>query len=603
MSVDIVKLIECNPITKFSGNYQSKLVEKVKQTFNSYEQQMFLSSFYCYLNYNNNDFVIDLDNIWKWLGFNQKYNAKRLLEKLFIIDKDYKLLLPLKGNGAIVLLPKEGQDKHGGHNKETFMLNLRTFKLFCIKAGTKKADEIHDYFIKLEEILHEVIREESDELKNQLLQFEDQKNKELDQKNKELDQKLAQQKIIEREKILLNEYATIGSIFYVIKVKTLDNGQYIIKIGESRKGIIDRYKEHKHKYEECLLLDCFAVNKSKDFESFIKEHEFVRGNRVNTLKGHETELELFLIGKNISYQTLLDIISNNIKYFNDNDIGRLELENEKLKLMTEMNNNQNINPLLQDLVSTIKQLSVKIDDLEKTNKNIVERLNSAQTKTTTKFNAPLVTLGPRLQKINPETLLLVKVYESVSECMKENNKFKRPSITKAIMENTVYCGFRWLFVDRELDPVIIVNLEPTKVTKTQNLGYVAQLNKEKTAIVNVYLDRKSACKLNGYQSISALDNVVKNFSLSNGHYYTLYDSCPVEIQQDFMKKISGEPILYKNGIGQYDTDNNLVREFTCKYECIKAMKISDKTLAKALEKNLLYNEYYYRELGSKFKCL
>ena len=208
------------------------------------------------------------------------------------------------------------------------------------------------------------MKEESDELKNQLLHLED-------QKTKELDQKLAQQKIIEREKILLNEYATIGSIFYIIKVKTLENGQYIIKVGESRRGITARYKEHKHKYEECLLLDCFTVNKSKDFETFIKDHESVRGNRVNSLKGHETELELFLIGKNISYQTLLDIISNNIKYFNDNEIGRLELENEKLKLMTKMQDNQNSNPLIQELISTIKQLSVKIDDLEKTNKNIV----------------------------------------------------------------------------------------------------------------------------------------------------------------------------------------------------------------------------------------
>jgi len=36
----------------------------------------------------------------------------------------------------------------GGHNKETFMLNIDTFKKFCLKAGTKKADEIHEYYIK-----------------------------------------------------------------------------------------------------------------------------------------------------------------------------------------------------------------------------------------------------------------------------------------------------------------------------------------------------------------------------------------------------------------------------------------------------------------------
>jgi len=31
--------------------------------------------------------------------------------------------------------------------------------------------------------------------------------------------------------------------------------------------------------------------------------------------------------------------------------------------------------------------------------------------------------------------------------------------------------------------------------------------------------------------------------------------------------------------------------------------MSDKTLTKALDKNLLYNEHYYRVLGSKLSCL
>jgi len=161
MSVDIVNLIESNPITKFTGDYQSKLVEKVKNNFTEYEQQMFLASFYCYLKYDSkNDFVIDLDNVWQWLGFNQKVKAKILLENHFMIDIDYKKSLSQPGKQTNV---------KGGHNKETFMLNIKTFKLFCIKAGTKKADEIHEYFIKLEEMLQDVIQQESNELKQQLI--------------------------------------------------------------------------------------------------------------------------------------------------------------------------------------------------------------------------------------------------------------------------------------------------------------------------------------------------------------------------------------------------------------------------------------------------
>jgi len=60
-----------------------------------------------------------------------------------------------------LLSPTGKQSTHvkGGHNKEIFMLNFETFKKFCLKAGTKKAYEIHDYFIKLENIMFEITKE------------------------------------------------------------------------------------------------------------------------------------------------------------------------------------------------------------------------------------------------------------------------------------------------------------------------------------------------------------------------------------------------------------------------------------------------------------
>jgi hypothetical protein len=67
------------------------LLNKIKENFTGFEQQLFVGSFYCYLNYDKNmDFVVDLDNVWKWLGFKQKNNAIMLLEKQFKIDLDYK---------------------------------------------------------------------------------------------------------------------------------------------------------------------------------------------------------------------------------------------------------------------------------------------------------------------------------------------------------------------------------------------------------------------------------------------------------------------------------------------------------------------------------
>jgi prophage antirepressor-like protein len=441
-------------------------------------------------------------------------------------------------------------------------------------------------------------QEELEQTKGEMASLED-------IKKKEYETKLEKEKVLEREKILLKEYDTACSIVYIIKVKTLEHvGKYIIKIGESRRGISGRYNEHKSKYEECVLLDCFCVHRSKDFENFIHNHESVRLNRVTDLKNHEKEHELFLIGRNLSYQTLHQIITSNMKNFNEVNTSSLELEIEKLKLLIQMKEDKNENGLLYELVNSVKQLSGKVDANEKRMKEMMEKMSASQVKTTTGFNTTLVTLGPRLQKIHPDTLELVKVYDSVSEAMKENSDIKRPSMNKAVRENTVYHGHRWLLVDRELDASVVHDtVLPTKITRPQNVGYIAQINGDKTKILNVYIDRKTAAHCNGYES-SGLDIPVKKSIVSRGFYYQLYDDCDEELRTTFELELNhGEcPLLYRNGVGQYDAEGTLVRVHACKYDCIRTLKISDKTLSKALSKNIEYNGFYFKEIGEKLTC-
>lgn len=53
------------------------------------QQNLFVASFYCYLNYNDTDFVINLDDIWKWVGFSRKDHCRRMLERNFTKNIDY----------------------------------------------------------------------------------------------------------------------------------------------------------------------------------------------------------------------------------------------------------------------------------------------------------------------------------------------------------------------------------------------------------------------------------------------------------------------------------------------------------------------------------
>ena len=329
---------------------------KIKNIFTDFEQQLFLSSFYCYLNCDTkNDYVIDLDKIWKWLDFSTKFNAKRLLENNFTVDKDY----------TKSLLLKEKQTIHtkGGLNREIFMLNIETFKKFCLKAGTKKADEIHDYYMKLEEIIHNILQEECNELK---LQLEQEKNK-LENVTKTIDK----EKEYLKENTLLEQFPLNTQCIYIglIENKTKLTNEIVIKFGQSN-NLNERVKTHKKTYENFRLYNAFKVKNKIEIENCIKKHSTLKNRlRIITIDdiAHRELISLdddeFTLEK--VEQLIKDIIKENeynVENYNlllkKND----ELQNEIYKLKDELSVKNNLlykssnklNKLENDVTEEIK---------------------------------------------------------------------------------------------------------------------------------------------------------------------------------------------------------------------------------------------------------
>jgi hypothetical protein len=77
----------------------------------------------------------------------------------------------------------------------------------------------------------------------------------------------------------------------------------------------------------------------------------------------------------------------------------------------------------------------------------------------------------------------------------------------------------------------------------------------------------------------------------------LYNECEDSLKESYIK-----PILYKNGVGKFDLQHNLINEFTCKEDCRIKDGISNKTLTKALNTRSLYNNHYYRYISNKLEC-
>jgi hypothetical protein len=374
------------------------------------------------LNYHKTeDYIIDLDNIWKWLGFNQKIKAKYLLEKNFTLGIDYKNSLSLQGKQNIIKINNCGSfDSHlgeakntikndyknllnpqvkqkiienkgsGGHNIQKYYLNIKTFKSLCLKAQTKKADEIHEYYIKLEELIQEVLEEEATEMKNKLLI----KDNEISEKDN-LIKNANQDKYKTIEKTLISQFPVNTECIYFGTIdNTNEKGEKLIKFGHSN-NLPLRVQDHHKTYNNFILRDVFKVHNRQEIENTIKAYSKIKNhmrtieingkNKNEILAYDETYFTINRLSKYIkdiisektysieNFNKLLEENSN-LKKENEELFNTLTISEEKIKNY-ELELNEK-NELIEKLENSIKLLKEEtVENIEKTvvyNNSLIE---------------------------------------------------------------------------------------------------------------------------------------------------------------------------------------------------------------------------------------
>lgn len=362
---DIVNLIEQNSNIKLSNNYQNKLLNRIQEKFTEQQQKIFISSFFGYLNYNQyTDFVVDFDSIWKWLGYSRKDPAKVVLEKHFTINIDYKIFT--NKSYEVKTAPQVAGTKNtnnlyehrGGYNKEKILMTINTFKKFCLKSNTKKADEIHDYFIKLEECLQETVIEESTELKTQL---QEQKRLFIEQTvQTEIDKKILLNKTqlekeILLEKTLLQQFPVNTQCIYLGIIDNKDANDCNLSSFGMSNDLNTRIKQHKKIYTNFRLIAVFKVKNHIEIENYIKKHQILK-QRIR-----------YLTINNINYREHLNIDPDK-----KDPLFSVEKIYEYIKEIIEESeyNIENYNKL----TTKCNELELKVKTLELDNKNFIKEI-------------------------------------------------------------------------------------------------------------------------------------------------------------------------------------------------------------------------------------
>jgi len=183
----------------------------IKKDFTNIDKKIFDFSYNIYKQYGENeDFCIDLEDVYKWIGYSDERNLKhKILIKNFIENIDYKICSEnLELNSSVgVSFQKERNsnsgNSSGGRPKNYVYLKYDCFVELCQLANTEIAKNTRRYLSKIDKIFKRLYKKY---LEESLLQDKDnqklleEKEKIIEVQKKELEKKDKKKELEKKDK-------------------------------------------------------------------------------------------------------------------------------------------------------------------------------------------------------------------------------------------------------------------------------------------------------------------------------------------------------------------------------------------------------------------
>jgi hypothetical protein len=200
--------------------------------------------------------------------------------------------------------------------------------------------------------------------------------------------------------------------------------------------------------------------------------------------------------------------------------------------------------------------------------------------------------GDKIQRYSADGKTLIETYESFMFVLRDS-KLDNPSCPQlklAIKNNSLYKGFRWAKLKRNMPNNHDQTLNSTAVnTKNVKKGYVAMLNLDQTKIVNVFADQKTAAEDRHFSTSSSICNAINRKSQSGGHYFRMWFDCSDELKNAYLKENKlpdRKASVNSKCVKQLDKDGN-VKIFSSIQEVQKLRNVGRRKLEEAIEHNFV----------------
>lgn len=424
---------------------------------------------------------------------------------------------------------------------------------------------------------------------------------------------------LQQHRIYLDAYDN-KEVIYVCKLRNIDD-KILIKIGKSE-HLTKRMRQILSTYNDAtpVLLNVFDSSDFSKFEKHIHKDNFIQKYRFNekTKDGGDSR-EIYLVNQE-EYEQFIKIIKIIKPQYDDNNIKLLEkqieagqVETERLKIQMETDNSRikNLKELAEiELKKRELELEIKkIEENIKNQENSGEQENNnsdKQEENVSTDDLPLFTIKQRMHSIlipkvyqyNPDNLTTpIKMYNGPSDVERQNESFSPSPLKLASKNNTIYKGFRWLYVNRNEEPP--QELEPTKETKnvSPDVQFIAMIDIKKTKILAVYSNQKQAVEARNMKC-NSFTRAIQQQSLSSGMYWNFFDKCSQEMKTEYLSH-SKLPEKYlpscSKKVQQIDPKtNDVIKTYNSNRDVCKTAQISTATIRRITETGEIYNGYKWK---------
>lgn len=299
----------------------SRFSQMISQRLNEEDRQVFNYLYKMYVLYGNDDnkFVVVLDDVWQWLGFSRIDPCKRLLVNNFEENVHY-----------IIESFKNNPFPRGGHNRQIVKMTVNTFKKLSMKACTHRSNEIYDYYIKLDQTFLEYTQMRLNETNLNIQRAKD----------------------LERHNVMVESYKS-ERLVYVMKVQTLLDNEFVIKIGKTH-NLPQRVDSLRSEFRgDVFVLDVYVCDNPERFERFMHSHSFLKSMRyLEPINGVKKSTECYLVNGDMLIK-VTELMDKHVNDYNHKSVEEihLELEEKRLRILDIII--QNKHPNTRELIQAM----------------------------------------------------------------------------------------------------------------------------------------------------------------------------------------------------------------------------------------------------------